>query len=207
MSKRNSFTLVELLVVMAILGVLVSTLYTSFKGGTNSWKAGDARSQRGQNARAALEIMSRDLKAAFTRASSTVLQFQGNDGSWTDTGVTPSVIRAADGVYFTAASNYPNASADYDLEEVGYYLVTAARALYRLEADTINSDLTDGAGTELAPHVIGVDLRYNDGTSWSSNGNYTKSSTLPKAVEITLSVEDEDQIETPRDYKTIVYIP
>lgn len=202
MSKRNSFTLLEMLVAMAILGVVMAVLYTSFRGGTSSWTAGDARSQRCQNARAVLEIMSRDLKQAFTM-SGTNLQLQGTNNTWTD-GAT---VRTADSIYFTSASNYPNASGEYDLCEVGYYLITTARSLYRLEDDSIDPDLTDGSGAEIGLHVIGLDLRYHDGSSWSSNGTYTKSATLPKAVEITLTVEDEDQIETPRDFKTIVYIP
>lgn len=202
MSKQNSFTLLEMLIAMAILGVVVASMYTAFRGGTSSWTAGDARSQRCQNARAALEVISRDLKQAFTR-SGTNLQFQGSNGTWTD-GVT---VRAADSIYFTSASNYPNASTDYDLEEVGYYLSTTNRSLYRMENDTINADLTDGTGTEMCLHITGLDLRYHDGSSWSSDGDYTKSTTSPKAVEITLTAEDEDQIEDPRNFKTIVYIP
>lgn len=202
---QHGFTLVELLVVMAILGVLVSTLYTTFRGGTNAWVAGDARVQRGQNSRAVLEIMSRDLKQAFTK-SATNLQFQGSNSSWTD-GAT---VRAADTIYFTSASNDPNDSGEYDLREVGYYLVTSARAIYRLEDDSIDSDLTGGIGssvTEFTTHVIGLNLRYYDGATWSSDGTYAKSAALPKAVEITLTVEDEDQVENPRDFRSIVYIP
>jgi len=200
----TGFTLLEMIVVMAILGVVTSVIYTCFRGSTSSWTTGDARSQRCQNARAVLEIMGRDLKQAITK-SATDLEFYGVDATWTDTEVTPSVLRAADGVYFTASSNYPNAAADYDLEEVGYYLDTGNRYICRMENDTIDSDLTDGTGTELGLHVIGLNLRYHDGASWSDA--YAQSETLPTAVEITLTVEDEDQIESPRNFKTIVYIP
>lgn len=206
MAKRNSFTLLEILVAMAILGVVIAVLYTSFRGGTSSWKAGDARSQRCQNARAALEIMSREIKQAFTRTGSTTLRFQGNNSTWTDTEVTPNVLRTADSIYFTALSNFPNGSTEYDICEVGYHLVTSARMLYRMEDDSVDTDLTDGDSQQFCMNVIGLDMRYHDGTSWSTDGTYGPSTTLPKAVEITITVEDEDRVENPRNFKTMVHI-
>ena len=87
---KSGFTLTEILVAVTILAITVAAIYTSFKGGLTSWTKGTIRMERYQNARAALEMMSREISAAIIIAAdgSYQIDFYGVDNTETVSGET-----------------------------------------------------------------------------------------------------------------------
>jgi type IV pilus assembly protein PilW len=64
MSKSSGFTLVELLVAMAISGIIAGAIFTAFLSQQRSYLAQEQVSEVQQNLRAALDIMTRDIRMA-----------------------------------------------------------------------------------------------------------------------------------------------
>lgn len=65
---RRGFTLIELLVSLTIFSIVAVAVYGAFAGGVTVWRRAQAASATYQTARAILEAMARDLRAA-TRIS------------------------------------------------------------------------------------------------------------------------------------------
>jgi prepilin-type N-terminal cleavage/methylation domain-containing protein len=62
--NKNGFSLIEMMVAVAILGVIVLGLVTFFTGGTKSWVAGQSQLAAQRNARQAMDIMVREIREA-----------------------------------------------------------------------------------------------------------------------------------------------
>ena len=61
---QRGFTLAELMVVMALTGLVLAGVFAIQQEGTNSYLMGAGRVETQQNARTALELMSRELRSA-----------------------------------------------------------------------------------------------------------------------------------------------
>jgi prepilin-type N-terminal cleavage/methylation domain-containing protein len=62
--RQKGFSLVEMMVVVAILGLIVLGLVTFFTGGAKSWVAGQSQLEAQRNARQAMDIMVREIREA-----------------------------------------------------------------------------------------------------------------------------------------------
>lgn len=114
--QKRGFTLIEGLVVLGILGVLIGSLYVIFKSGLDSWKKAESRFEIFQNARAALEIMSREISGAIINPPANTIYFYATNS--------PSGFRtdsAGPEVYFVAPINQGDETRS-DLCEIGYWL-------------------------------------------------------------------------------------
>jgi prepilin-type N-terminal cleavage/methylation domain-containing protein len=60
--NQKGFSLIEMMVVVAILGVIVLALVTFFTGGTKSWVAGQYQLTAQRNARQAMDRMVREIR-------------------------------------------------------------------------------------------------------------------------------------------------
>ena len=80
---RRGFSLAELLVVCAVLGIVLSGLLVIQSGGTSAYVVGSSRVAAQQNARVALEVMVRELRSATSMSavtSSTDITFVDQNG-------------------------------------------------------------------------------------------------------------------------------
>ncbi|MDZ4860312.1 MAG: prepilin-type N-terminal cleavage/methylation domain-containing protein [Candidatus Hydrogenedentes bacterium] len=66
---NDGFTLAELLVASTILAVILGSVYTAFSSSINIWKKGESNTQTYQDARTALDILSRELQNMVPGAS------------------------------------------------------------------------------------------------------------------------------------------
>ena len=60
--NQKGFSLIEMMVVVAVLGVIVLGLVTFFTGGTKSWVAGQSQLTAQRNARQAMDRMVREIR-------------------------------------------------------------------------------------------------------------------------------------------------
>ncbi|MCG2677232.1 prepilin-type N-terminal cleavage/methylation domain-containing protein [bacterium] len=67
MNRERGFTLVELLVAVALLSLIMVAFFTIFKGGTAAWKKGDIRTELVQNGRIALDRMASEIRQALPK--------------------------------------------------------------------------------------------------------------------------------------------
>jgi prepilin-type N-terminal cleavage/methylation domain-containing protein len=127
----GAFTLLELLVAMAVLSLLVVVLMSMVDSATKLWKANENRVESFREARAAINLIASDLKVAF--ASTNTNYFTTNIAP--EFGASPS-----DGSVFFVAALPPNAqdegSSYGDLCQVGYFLKFGKSGLGSAQQDT-----------------------------------------------------------------------
>ncbi len=101
MTNERGFTLAELLVVIALLGLIMAGVVTLQQQGQQAYLMGAARVDAQQNARVALTLMSRELRAACTLSSlsSSAVTITAADSSGTSdcTGTTVAIRYALSG--------------------------------------------------------------------------------------------------------------
>jgi general secretion pathway protein J len=204
----KGFTLIEILIAIAILGVIMTIVYGSFIQTRKVMGAAEASVEGYREIRAAFRLMTSDISMAFLspQQKETTL-FVGTDES---AGGTP-----ADNLDFTAYSHHrrdPEAK-ESDQTEIGYFLrkgLEEESALMRREKKRIDaSPLSGGKVYEVSSNILGLDLRYRDSEgawsdSWDSRAT-EGTPRLPSAVEITLIVQDRHGLEHP--YRTVVELP
>jgi prepilin-type N-terminal cleavage/methylation domain-containing protein len=122
--REHAFTLLELLVAMAVLAILVLMLMNMVDSATRLWRINENRVEGYREPRAALGIVARDLKTAM--AGTNMQFFRLNDAGYVPAGAT--VGTNASHVFFLSAmpagaqwtSNAtPNKS---DICEIGYFV-------------------------------------------------------------------------------------
>ena len=130
--RRNSsgLTLIEILVVAVIFSVLVTALFTVFRGGLDSWRKAETILDMYQNARFALDMMEREISSAY------LYQGSGNTAYWTKfegylSGTGLKTGSVGDEIFFAApiAGNLGK----QDLCEVGYWLRNDNRLMRHYE--------------------------------------------------------------------------
>jgi general secretion pathway protein J len=217
--KRRGFTLLELLVAMAIFSIIVSACYALFSATRGAARRAEFKAQMLQTARAALGALEDELRAAVMPASGFDTGFIGTNSG--------SEKQPLDRLEFVTASGHP-AGLDKDnydepdrlpersdLVQVRYWieedLSRKAHGLVRerhfdlLPVST--RTLREEDVEEVAPEVVHVNLRYYD-TEWRDSWDTTQTRKMPKAVEITVHVRgewnDEEVFET---FTSRVYLP
>lgn len=234
---KHAFTLVEVIIVMAILTIFITSLFTVFKNSLDSWKKSEARLAIYQNARAILDQMSREIPSVLIDTAEGI-KFRGfAAGSGKGS--------SKDEIYFVASLENDGR---YDLCTVGYWLDEDDKELMRYyQVDTVGNSLDFDfdnldSGTigqrsdQLGLNVMDLQFkfRYRDSggdwptttdADWDSSTdnvpnitNYTATGIeknphgLPNGVYIEITVQDPSVEENPEDkdlytFSTIVYIP
>lgn len=199
----SGVTLIEMLVALVILTLIVGSVYVAFDSGKQSWQVGDTMSQRYQNARGILDVMSREIATAMVDAMESPFNIY--------------CIGKADAFYFTG----PLKSIDVDSVDVtdnlyrsGYWWKSSTekgekpgvlmRGFEGREDDEPYYTFADLSNNPLGVHIKDLDLRYYNGTIWANTWNSgDEYNVLPKAIEIRLTAEDESATKS-RVFRTIV---
>lgn len=220
---RAGLTLIEIMVVVAILAIMSSTLFSLFQGSLFSQRRGTNKALVYSEARAALEMMSREIEKAMTDERKGI-----HYELWDFSDSCPYRSNSiADEFYFVAPINADNESnTDYigDLSEIGYWLngvsgddepdilmrhYTSEATDFVFSQPLGNPNISSDA---LIGNVKDLQFQYwNETTSQFDDPSYPTTSgyALPRAIKITLVMQyeiekDESQQDT---FITVVDIP
>ncbi len=176
MQVKKGFTLVEILIALAILAMIVASTFTIFRSASKSWQKGETRSERYQNARNAIGRISSEISQSVIN-NNALCRFTGekNEISFI------SFISTDAGVF--------------ELSEIEYWLDGARKLLMRNDDIDPDYDFTTCDHSEiLSDNISELEFSYFDGLAWKDAWSSDQSSGvgLPKAVRIRLRVEDKN---------------
>ncbi len=217
--KPKGFTLLELLVAMAIFSVVLSASYALFAATRGAARRAEFKAELFQTARAALRAVEEDLRGAVMTGSAFDTGLIGTHGG--------SAKLPLDRLELVTVSGRPSGFTvkNYDRPEelaqrsdvvqvrtwIEEDASRKARGLVRerrydllpISARTTREEDVE----ELAREVVGLDLRYYD-TEWRDSWDGMQNRRMPKAVEVTVHVRgvwnDEEILET---FTSRVYLP
>ena len=194
--KESAFTLVELIISVALASMLILITSMIFKQASSAFSQSDARGEVYQNVRAAFDIIKRDISGATLNTRYELFRAFNNISA-----SSYSTIKAKEGSdIITLLSSTPNLE-DKPVALITYYL-KSDNILYKLEntgTSTLNTAISSfpDAGTtynELGFNVSTLQFRYQDsdgtwGDTWET-GTSTAYQYLPNAVEVEMTVSD-----------------
>ncbi len=204
------FSLLELLVAMAVLSVLIVLMLNIVDSATKLWKQTENDVEAYREARAALGIMSRDLQYATVCTNTNWIRFNIASGAAT--------TNYGDNVFFLTAlpANAQATGSKSDICEVGYFLsldrtpasTNRTLNLYRyfkssdqtytnLKNSSVFGGIVTGATGEeiLARNIVGMSITpvsTNATGQWSTGYTPSTIAPLPQIVEISLTAINQD---------------
>lgn len=173
---NRGFTLIEILIALAILAMIVASTFTIFRSSAKSWQKGEIRTERYHNARTAIGRMSQELSQAVMTGNAEC-RFTGAKGE----------------VKFIS---FMSTRAEvFEPSEITYWLDKENKYLMRngdIEPDYDFS--TQDYSDILADGISELEFSYYDGSAWNDTWDSSASEddkVLPKAVKIKIKVEDK----------------
>lgn len=199
----HGFTLMEVLIAIAILAIVLSTVYGSFVQTRKVIDKAEASIEELRGVRAAFTRMMQDVSMAFIVKDNDKTFFTGTDDY--------SEGYATDSIDFTSYSNRirNNDAKESDQIEVGYSLKRGnegkAVLIKRVKKRIDDNPGYGGDSYEISEDIVGLDFRYLDDDAWVDSWDSRVNKTIPQAVEITIIVKDSSGNE--RTYKGIADVP
>jgi general secretion pathway protein J len=197
----KGFTLLEVLLAMAILAVIMTVVYMSFSTASNNVQQAETIRDEADLARALVTRLSSDIANAYVSpAMSSITFFSGKKEEVL--GESENVRH--DRIMMTTLTNWPKTSKETELWEVGYFFKEKpdgkGYTLFRRQKPELSKDVPPGEGGfeyELTDRVQSLQIRYSaEGTTWRDE--WTGGS-LPKVVEIILTMDNKKVYTTKVD--------
>jgi prepilin-type N-terminal cleavage/methylation domain-containing protein len=208
--SRGAFTLIELVVSMALMALILTAAYACLSAGIGGKRLVEPRADVFQSARVALDLLSADIRCACPLAKGA--PFLGVHRVLGDV--------TADNLDFATHHFSPKRSGEGDYCEESLFVEkdpkTGRYTLWRRRNPTLSFDpLAGGIREEIASGIAGLRLEYYDGLDWydswgDPNFGSAKSEAvtvpkpnmtgLPEAVRITLSFDSNPR--APRSSPT-----
>jgi general secretion pathway protein J len=200
----TGFTLIEVLLAMAILVVIMSVVYGSFSTAGRNVEQAEAARDETDLARTLLAKLTDDLTNAYfnpkmnmvnpntsANVNQTILY-----GKKAETGEGEDKMRH-DSLSLTTLTNWRKPdSKETELLEVGYFFKEkpdgSGYSLYRREKRELSADappLEGGVEYEITDRVEGLQFRYYNGTTWVDEWDTRTLPGLPKTVELALTFD------------------
>lgn len=192
MKDRGGFTILELIIVMALMAILWGIAYTMFYQSKNVFSLSANKLQMCQDARSAMDGISRDLKGAILKDRTDFFQ------SFTiaeTTGLSPTPKNGSSILTFLSLTSNGSST---PVTLVTYYLSDADELLRAEYNDTMYiygtvEGFNPGSSTfyKLAANMAYFNLAYGTGGAWLDTWDSAYGTTtgrLPDAVRVTLQV-------------------
>lgn len=201
--KIRQFTLVELLVAMAVFSVIMLVLMQFFNSAQRLWTASANKTEMFENARIAINLMARDLQCAyynfdektirlFKQPSTTQIAFISSQPATPNTG---DVSRLCE-------IQYRLNGTDIEINRVGdsdsnWDFTTQASWNTTLRGTSVpNPPNTSPNWEKVIPNVVALSISCykRDNTAWTEPGSGSSDIPYPYAVRIDLTLAGKDSI-------------
>ena len=191
----TGFTLVELLVAMAILVMVSASALLVFRGVTRAWRTGALRTERYQQARLLFDLFERELSSCVASIRYPLIRRRASDPDPVHEGST------LDELFFVGT--LPGRTG---FIERGYW-ITADGDLMCHDQEVADGDYATGTSELCGREVAQFELSYFDGTQWLHRWDARplapQAGTLPKAIQIIISLGRQ----RPERFETVIYVP
>lgn len=192
MGRRGGFTLMELMVALAILVSVTASAFLVFRSITRAWSTGELRTERYQQARLLFDLFSREIASSVSNARYPLIGVPRAD---------PSPLHAeeaaGDELMFVGALPGRNG-----LVERGYW-VNGEGDLLCHDEEPVDGDYGTGAQEVCGRGILGMRLRYFTGSAWADRWDPHASGELPRAVRVTLIFDGEPA----EEFETVIHVP
>ncbi len=195
----KGFTLIEVLLAMAILAVIMTVIYMSFSTAGQNIEKAEAIRDETDLARALIARLSSDIANSYVKQG-TVYIFDGKKEELQDQTIPQSDQKIRhDKIAMTTLTNWPKPdSKETELWEVGYFFKEKPEgrgySLFRREKRELTKDvppLEGGVEYEITDRVLSLQFRYSDdGARWTDEGWDRSRKKTPKAVEIVVTLDN-----------------
>jgi type II secretion system protein J len=207
--RRGGFTLLELLVAMAMVAILAVSLYASIQITFKAQKRADAAVDPSRTAQLALEMIGQDVTNSIapnvTNAGLLAGNFEGTTGN-DDRG------HEADDINFYATAESPqHVDANGEIKNIEITVITPVNStdhvlVRRVTRNLLNLNTTATPDPEfICGHVNSFTVLYFNGTDWETTwDSIAEDNTLPVAIQVTLNI-DRDDSAAPGGVQTYSY--
>ena len=205
LKDNRAFTMLELLIAMAMMSIIALSLYTSlnlgFKAKEHSEEAVDTR----RSARIVMDLLRQEIISALPPKGVLAGKFEGTDGHDNSGNESDSLV------FYSAAYNPEDDEIAGDIIKVQISLEDIENSNEKILVRDITKNLLspktlDPQEDVLCTRIRSLNMRYYDGYDWKDewdSGNNDDS--LPEAVEIKLIFELENKNTNDEDYEDNVY--
>lgn len=217
--RQRGFTLLELTIAMTFVGLLASGIVISISTCLNVWTRSAESADLNQEARAVMEMISRDIRGCYLGLVQTTGHFQGSparpDGTPFDsiefTTQTSDLSRLAllpDEMRSQRQDSRPPIS-DYVVVRYGWRTGQDVDGFYRstwVSPGAMGEKMSSNGSSELVSTTLtSLRFRYFDGAEWDDSfDSATRSNNPPIAVSVRLTLRDAWGQE--REFQTVVPI-
>jgi len=212
--QRHGFTLVELLVAVALIAIVLAMAYGSYFAISRSARACSSRIALSEQGRETLEQMARHVRCSYAGSVCDNTEVEaGSDQTETEPGDSVSYFNsnpdAPDGEVLhlvTMSGSSAEKGATDGLFEVVYRFDKRTRELALSLARFVHA--SGEAETRdwrlIADEIESIDLAFFDGEQWLGRWDFKDKKELPRAVRIEISGENESL--QRYDYSTVAYV-
>ncbi|MEK6577221.1 MAG: prepilin-type N-terminal cleavage/methylation domain-containing protein [Nitrospirota bacterium] len=202
--NSKGFTLIEILLAVGILGIIFSMVYWTFDQTYDVIGKVQMETDRFRSVRLSLNKMSEEISSVYWREEYKDSLFIGEDIE--ENG------HPRDSLRFMSASNYGSSAGgnESDMNIISYYLEKEEEGeTYKLMHSEIRNIFSakeeDREAYELGESLIGLNLRYFNGTDWVDSWNSDELKAVPLTVEIKIIIKDAGGAE--KSFTTLKEIP
>ena len=199
--RSSGFTLIELLLAMAMVAMLMMSLYVGMYTAFKAQKNVTAQTETMRQAKTALDLIEQDLRSILPPSGTFAGPFIASGSGGTDLAATIDC--------YTLGSDFGrmDATLTEGMRHVQILLVpdatlpVLAREVIR---DIMNGDQSTPEEEILARNISGFGVQYYDGASWTDTwDSTTQNNALPLAAEITVEIKAPTALDPQHVYRMI----
>jgi type II secretion system protein J len=189
-SIRSGFTVVELLVAMAMSAILTGVLYESLSTAFKAQSAATSSLDSSRTAALAMDLLANDIQNTLQPTATSVLA-----GTFEGTTTTDSHGNAAgDVVFYTNTYAADHVDGNGEVKEVELTVEAKSNGeqdlVRRVSGNLLSEQGVTPDEETVCRNVAGFTLRYYTGSDWQDTWDSTQEdNTVPAAVEVTLQLQ------------------